>query len=89
MSESNRKCNRCSKLCEVLSESTSRCREWSIESGGVVKERYFERESDGCLAYKKIEERKPVIETCIEWSEGFVSNARRWRGKGNAKNNIQ
>ncbi len=83
---SERRCSKCSRLCEVLSEETSRCREWEILGGGVLKERYFERKSDGCTAFKKKADEKQVqIERGLALSDGFFDNARRWKGRRNKK----
>lgn len=90
MSES--KCNRCSKLYEVVNDTTSRCREWDIQGGSVVMERFFERCTEGCQAYRKKADEKAIsIERGLALSDGFFDNARRWKGrrKKDAENNIQ
>lgn len=75
----NRSCNSCSKFMEALSDGRSKCMEWKILGGGVVKESYYERKSTGCRAYKKTaDEQEMNIERGLSLSDSFFVNQRRF-----------
>lgn len=74
------KCNECAKLCKVISETTSQCREWQVVLGGVLKESFVERNAETCKAFKEKKEDKALnVERGLCLSEDFFTNSRHWK----------